>query len=323
MTARFDAKEYGSPDAARVVAVGGANTDLIGFPDADIVYRDSNPGSVERYPGGVARNIAENLARLDLDVHLITAFGSDTASFELAEECREVGVVIEAALFDENLPGARYLAIDDESNELALAVSDMRVIDLLTPSFMAEAARHELLASADVIVVDCNLPAETLEWIAHSTRVPLVVDPTSASKAGRVTDLLNRVAAIKPNGHEAQALVGREVSDLETAGRAALELVEHGCARAFVTPAGKGIGWADSRDGGILTFPPATVIKNSVGAGDAFLAGVVYAMLSGTGTEQAAVMGTACSAIALESVHTVNPRMSRELAFETAKELFS
>jgi len=319
---RFDQDAFRSPDAVRAVVVGGANTDLIGFPEASLTYRDSNPGSVVSYSGGVARNIAENLARLAVDVHLITAFGNDVASFELAEECRESGVAIDASLVDEDLPGARYLAIDDETRELAVAVSDMRVLDRITPEVLAADATHELLASAHVVVADCNLTAEAIEWLARNTAAPLVVDPVSAAKAPRVLGVLDRVAAIKPNGHEAQALLGYPVNDAGTAHRAARELVGRGVARAFVTPAESGIGWADAGESGSFDLP-RTRILNSIGAGDAFVAGVVYAMLSGTDTVQAALLGSACSAITLDSPATVNPSMNREFAFATAKELYS
>jgi len=319
---RFDPDSFESPDAARVVAVGGANTDVVGFPDAALAYGDSNPGRVRTYPGGVARNVAHNLARLAVDVHLVTAFGSDVSSYELAEECREVGVAIDASLFDEELPGARYVAIDDERHELSVAIADMRVIDCLTASVLAVSERHELLLSADVIVADCNLAQDSLRWLAENTSAPLVIETVSAAKAPRALPLLGRTAAIKPNGHEAEAILGRPVTDLDQAVHAARDLVAAGAQRAFVTPGAAGIGWADADSAGRVEFPSAA-IENTIGAGDAFVAGVVYAMLSGTDTAHAAMLGSACSAITLESPDTVSPQMSREAAFAAAKELFA
>ena len=61
------------PDVGYVTIVGGANLDITGAPFAALIDRDSNPGLVTAAPGGVGRNIAENLARLGVPVKLLTA----------------------------------------------------------------------------------------------------------------------------------------------------------------------------------------------------------------------------------------------------------
>jgi pseudouridine kinase len=60
-----------------VAVVGGANMDICASPARRLRTHDSNPGSVVTSPGGVARNIAENLARLGVDSRLVTAVGAD------------------------------------------------------------------------------------------------------------------------------------------------------------------------------------------------------------------------------------------------------
>ena len=97
--------------------VGGANLDVFGFSDARFIPQDSNPGRIEESPGGVARNIAENLARLGIETHLITAFGSDASGLRLAEECRRDGILADASLSVEHVPGSRYLAVLDDDGQ--------------------------------------------------------------------------------------------------------------------------------------------------------------------------------------------------------------
>jgi pseudouridine kinase len=153
---------------ARIVVVGGANTDIFGFSAAQVVSQDSNPGHIQDSPGGVARNIAENLARLGVDTHLITAFGSDANGLRLAEGCRASGVDVAGALTVEHVPGSRYLAILDDAGDLVVAVSDMRALESLTPASLVD--RRGLMDSAALIVADTNLPAETLLWLARPWR---------------------------------------------------------------------------------------------------------------------------------------------------------
>ena len=75
----------------RVCVIGGANVDIHGAAYQPLRLRDSNPGSVHVSPGGVARNVAENLSRLGLDCRLVTAVGKDPNGEMLLAHGREAG----------------------------------------------------------------------------------------------------------------------------------------------------------------------------------------------------------------------------------------
>ena len=91
-----------------IVVIGGVNMDIFGHPDAPLVQKDSNPGHVSLSAGGVARNIAHNLALLGEDVKFISAFGEDAHAAQLAEGCRRVGMDISNSL---TVPAASPLHI--------------------------------------------------------------------------------------------------------------------------------------------------------------------------------------------------------------------
>jgi pseudouridine kinase len=291
------------------VVVGGANTDVVGIPEGALLPRDSNPGHVRVSAGGVARNIAENLGRLGVATQLVTAFGRDDAGAELAAACRVA----------DDLPSARYLAIVDAAHDLAVAVNDMRVIDLLTPEALGDPARVELFARADIVVADANLPAESLRWLADNVTAPLVVDPVSVAKAPRVAAVLGVLAALTPSAAEAGVLLGRGVSGIDDARRAAEDLVSRGVGAAFVTCGPAGVAWADGDGSGILKAPSVEIASTN-GAGDAFCAGIAYALLAGARTAAAAVMGSAMSAVALQAEETVSPTISPETVFGELEE---
>ena len=309
-----------APGDVRVVVVGGANTDLVGVPDGELLAHDSNPGHVRTGAGGVGRNIAENLARLGVRTHLITAFGSDVASSELAASCRLAGVDVSGSLVAEDLPGARYLAIVDGARDLAVAVNDMRVLDLLTPEAFGVAARVELLAAASLVVVDANLPDSTLVWLAANVSAPLVLDAVSAAKAPRAAAIVPRLAAVKASALEAGVLLDRVVDGLADARSAAEELVARGAGVAFVTCGPAGSAWADTGGSGTVSAPLVTVASTN-GAGDAFAAGVAYALLAGVEAGGAARFGRAMASIALEDEETVSPTVTFEAATARMKEL--
>ena len=63
---------------APITVIGGANIDISAkYNSAVTATGDSNQGQIFTSAGGVARNIAENLARLGSAVQLITGLGDD------------------------------------------------------------------------------------------------------------------------------------------------------------------------------------------------------------------------------------------------------
>lgn len=307
----------------RIVVFGGANTDIAGASDAALVQRDSNPGRVSVSCGGVGRNVAENLARLGCDTALVTAFGGDHNARELRACCEASGIEVSASITCDDLPGSVYLAILDEAGDMALALSDMRALDRLTPEALGAGA-SEMLASAALVVCDANLPAASLAWVVEASTAPIVLDAVSTAKAHRVIPLLPRLAAVKCNAAEAAVLLGRSqttaaamvpegVAPEASPQELARGLVDAGVAIAVVTagPGGSAVAWPGGQSH--ISAPRARV-ANATGAGDAFTAGFAAMLAEGGDAVAAARLGSALAALTLESPTTVSPRVSREAA---------
>lgn len=284
--------------------VGGANTDVVGIPDGRFAFRDSIPGHVRVSPGGVARNVAENLARLGADVRLVTAFGDDVAGSRLAAECESVGIDTSFSIRPRGIPGSRYVAVMDASGDLAAAVSDMRALEALTPDMLEAAA----FSACDAVVLDTNLHASTILRVAElSQGVPIVLDPVSTPKSLAARPVLGRLAAIKPNLREAE-----ELSAAAGARGAAERLVALGVERVFITLGSDGV-WCATGDDSFLLPPVPASVRNVTGAGDAFTAGVAWGLATGMSLRKTASMAAALSAVALESERTVSEAVSLEV----------
>jgi len=288
----------------RITVVGGANTDIVGIPDGRFAFRDSIPGHVRVSPGGVGRNIAENLARLGAEVRLVTAFGDDPQAELLAAECEAVGIDTSFSIWPAGLPGSRYLAVLDASGDLAAAVNDMRALESLTPAVLDAAA----FAGADAIVLDTNLQASTIQRAAElAGGIPLVLDPVSTPKALAARPVLGRLAAIKPNLREAE-----ELSGAAGAQGAAERLVGLGVRHVFITMGSEGVWCASAEEEAFLLPAPPTTVCNVTGAGDAFTAGVAWGVATGMSVRKTAAWAAALSAIALESERTVSEAVTFE-----------
>ena len=279
----------------KVTVIGGMNTDIIGTPVSELVVRDSNIGAVELRPGGVGRNIAENLARLGLGVELIAAIGTDEFSGVLRSGCEKLGIGLSSAV---TVPGRGgvYLCLNDGAGDMFAAINDMELTSALTPDRLDMDAVNR----SDGCVLDANIPEDTLLFAAANARVPLFADPVSCAKCRRLVPVLDRLSGIKPNLMEARLLTG--VSDPLSCARA---LVAAGVKRAFVSLGAEGIAYADSDCAGIMNSMPVVPV-NTTGAGDAATAALAAGLLMGLSTKDAARCAVKASYLALKSPGAVS-----------------
>jgi len=299
-----------------VVVVGGANVDIGGMPFAPLTSSDSNPGRVRVSVGGVGRNIAHNLRLLGLPVVFLTALGRDAHGDRVAAECAMAGIDCERAIRTREEPTSTYLFIADEQGEMRLAVSDMEICRLISPEYLA--GQTDLLESAAAVVMDANLPAESIRFLAENCASPLFADPVSVAKAPRLRGVLNRLHALKPNRQEAELLSGVPVRTEEDLPRAAEALLDTGLRRVFLSLGSQGLLAAEP--GTVLRLPcfPAQAV-NMTGAGDAMMAGLVWGTLQGLPLAEIGRASAAAASIAVEGKHTVNPLLSPALLQERMK----
>ena len=236
-------KGYIIHTAPYVTVVGGVNMDIGGRPARALIPHDSNPGSVHMSLGGVGRNIAHNMSLLDVDVRLLTVFGDDMNAQKIAASCGELGIDISQSPI---VPGGRtstYLFINDEQGDMMLAVSDMDIYRHMTPRVLA--ARQKLLSASQVIVIDTNIPEESIAWLAENCQVPIFADPVSTAKAVKLKGVLGRLHTLKPNRIEAELLSGVSITDEASLNRAADALLATGLRRVFISLGGDGVFAAD------------------------------------------------------------------------------
>ena len=173
---------------APVYVIGAVNMDLTGTPFAPLRAGDSNPGRITLTPGGVGRNIAENLRLLGRRVSLITIMGEDTYAGMIREHCLNAGIDLQYSFTDPLGRTSVYLCVNGHDGDLNVAVSDMTVCDGLTPAKLEPLL--PALNRGGMVIADANLPEETLAWIAEKVTVPIASDPVSVSKAPRLKPLL-------------------------------------------------------------------------------------------------------------------------------------
>ena len=272
-------KGYIVNTAPYAVVVGGVNMDIGGRPLAPLVAQDSNPGKVRMSLGGVGRNIAHNMALLGMDTRLVTAFGDDLYAQRISASCGELGIDISQCL---QVPGgatSTYLFIAQDNGDMALAVSDMDIYEHMTPTFLQ--SRRVLLQSAQLVVIDTNIPADSVAWLADTLDVPIFADPVSTAKAVKLRPILGKLHTLKPNRIEAELLSGVSITDEASLAAAAQALLDTGLRRVFISLGGDGVYAADHNGAVHVPCLPAQMV-NTTGCGDAFMAAIAWAYLEGT-----------------------------------------
>ncbi len=293
----------------KIAVVGGINTDISGTSYDALRERDSNPGKVSISPGGVGRNIAENLALLGFEVELICALGSDEFALMHERFCQKRHIGLKYAV---RVPGRRsdiYICVNEPSGEMRLAVSDTESCSLVTPEYLARCM--DFINCCDICVLDANISRESIEFLASYASVPLFLDPVSAAKAAKAGDFIGSFHTVKPNRVEAGMLSGADTSTEEGLFAAADSLLSKGVRRVFISLGEEGILYADSSNRGKAPPVPGKVV-NTTGAGDAATAALAWGWIKGLSISECAKAACRASALALECESAVNGMMSEE-----------
>ncbi len=301
-----------------MLVIGSSGVDIICRVPGEIAPGTSNPSRIRFAYGGVARNVAENLARLGQPVTLISAVGGDDRGEALLLHVQEAGVDTSHVMRSPDYPTGTYLAIVNQRGELQYAMDDMRLCAAITPAYLK--LNQRLFEEASLIYVDANLSKEALRAVFHLARragVPVAADPTSNSLAVRLLPYLHELYMISPNLSEAGILCERPVE----AGKrrlvmdAARALIGKGIRLVILTLAHQGVYYATSDTAG---FVPAmkTEIVDPTGAGDALSATVVYALLNEIPLDDAIRLGVTAASLTLQHPGAVFPELSLDKLYE-------
>ena len=284
-----------------VAVIGGMNMDIGGSAVGTLLLRDSNPGRVTLRPGGVGRNIAHNLRLLGAEVSLVSAVGDDAFGRALLESCEALGMDVSMTLRRPRERSSTYLYVNDEGGDMLLAVSDMDIVDRISPAALEPLLSR--LNGFDALVLDANLSEASLRFLAERLSVPFYADPVSAAKAPKLLPILPRLAALKPNRLEAEALTGEKDPE-----RAAGALLRKGVKRVLISRGEEGMLAAEGDTRLYLPRREVTVVSTT-GAGDAATAAMVWAGVQGFGLERSARLAQLAGATTCECLEANNPKL--------------
>ena len=290
-------------DPKRIAVIGGMNMDIGGRAAGTLQMRDSNPGVVSLRPGGVGRNIAQNLRLLGAEVSLVSAVGDDAFGRELQASCEALGLDLSMTLRRPRERSSTYLYVTDDGGDMLLAVSDMDIVDRITPEALTPLL--DRLNGFDAVVLDANLSQAALNFLSEKLTVPLYADPVSTAKAEKLLPILPRLRALKPNALEARHLTGEK-----EALRCAHALLNRGVKRVLLSLGAEGMLAAEGER--VLRLPRQKItVVNTTGAGDAATAAMVWADLQGLDLETTARFSQTAGALTCQCLEANSPDLAK------------
>jgi len=302
-------KGYIIEEERYVLVIGGCNIDILGSPESSLIFEDSNPGTITTSPGGVARNIAENLGHLGIETKLLSAVGKDTYGDKIISATSSAGVDTHYIKRLLTKPTSIYMSILDENFDMKVAISHMDISKEIDIAYLT--SHSDLIKNAAFVVIDTNLSQDVIDYLLTVyTETKFIVDTVSVKKSVKIKYHLDKIYSIKPNRKEVASIIDRDLNSPSDFEKALRTLQSHGVKVPMITLGKEGTLYLNK--GEIVQLPSqAKAIVNANGAGDAFMAGIVYGFYHNSPISTTLDYGLKAAGKALETNQTVNQQLSQ------------
>jgi pseudouridine kinase len=258
--------------AKPVICIGAAFVDELFHATEEMMIATTNDAVVTRTAGGVSRNIAHQLALLDVPVQLISVFGNDSEGDWLKKVCTTAGVGLDASITKDGFSG-KYTGILKSDGSLFLGFLTNPSNHLITPEHL-EQNKH-LLKTAFLLLADANLAIQTISWLlafSNQTELPLIIEPVAVPRARKLKQAnLNGLFLITPNEDELPVICSEKALTIQ---QQIDELLTRGVRHIWLHNGKQGSS-VYSKDKNTQLKAPAIEVIDSNGAGDGSLAGFI------------------------------------------------
>lgn len=303
-----------------IVVIGAVFVDVKGYPEGAYIPGGRNAGIIEQTHGGVGRNVAEDIANVELRPTFVSLVDKSGTGEDVIRKLKRHKVNTKYIRSTRNGMGT-WLAVFDSNGDVTASIS--RRPDLSPMVEILEEEGDAIFRDADSIILEVDLDKEVAKRSfalarKYNKRVFGVVANMSLALERR--DLLQSLDCFVCNRQEAGMMFYEDYT-----GRTPQEMVEILARQVrasripsmIVTLGGDGAVYA-SLDGEKGWCPPRKVkVADTTGAGDAFCAGAVIGMTYGKSMAEACRIGTHLSAAVITTSENVCPRFHpRELGLD-------
>ena len=303
-----------------IVVAGNVFVDIKGFPDNKYIPAGRNAGWVEIVHGGVGRNVAEDIANIELRPRFVSMV-DDTA--QGSEVIRKLNNHKVDTRFVAQVPDGMgiWLAIHDASGDIVSSISKRPAMEAMVE--LLDRHGDEIFADADSIVLEIDMDKDVVKQIiryAEKFHKPVYALVANMSIASQRRDFLQSVNCFVCNVQEAGILFAADFSELrpENLARELVARIESAKIPSMVvTMGGEGAVYATAAgEYGVCPARPVRV-RDTTGAGDAFCAGVAIGLTYGKSLHDSCEIGARLASSVITVTENTCPRfLPRELGLE-------
>lgn len=303
-----------------IAVIGTVFVDIKGFPYNTYLPTGRNAGSVEFIHGGVARNVVEDIANLELRPSFIGLVDDNGTGEEVKRKLENHKVDTK---YVRSVPDSMgmWLAVFDNSGDLAGSVSkrpDQKELERLL-----DEEGDEIFKNADSVVIEIDLGKEIIKRsiaLAEKYRKKIFAVVANMTLAAERRDFMKSMDCVICNEEEAGILFVEDFSDREPEEMENVlfdKITNANIPSMVVTLGSRGSVYAElSGSRGFVPANPVEV-KDTTGAGDAFCAGVAAGLTYGRTLGEAVEIGTRLASSVIMSSENVCPRfLPKELGID-------
>ena len=303
-----------------IVVIGSSFMDIKGFPQDNYLPTGRNVGRIEYVHGGVARNVVEDIANVELRPTYVSIVDDTPLGTAIYQKLRNHKVNMDYVLTCPNGMGT-WLAVFDNNGDVAGSISSrpnfMPILDLL------EEKGDEIFSAADSVVLQIDLAKEIVKKViefAQKYKKKLFALVSNMSIAAERRDLIKNFDCFICNELEAGILFLDDYSEKtpeELRDTIGTNVNKANIPAMIVTMGERGAVYA-TMDGEKGICPARNVqVKDTTGAGDAFCAGVSIGLTYGKTMAESVEIGTHLAASVITSSENVCPRfLPKELGLD-------
>ncbi len=294
-----------------IVVFGAVFVDIKGYPIDQYIPSGRNVGRVVQVHGGVSRNVAEDIANLELRPTYVSVVDDTGIGADVVDRLRRHNVNTDYIIKTADGLGT-WLAIFDNNGDVVASISKRP--DLSRISEVLDIWGDKIINEADSVVVEIDMEEDLLKRIfalaeKYDKQIFAVVSNMSIAMERR--ELLDKVACIVCNEQEAGLLFSEDYENksIEELESILIEKIEQANIRKMVMTLGdRGAVYAE-RDGEHGFCPPQKVdVIDTTGAGDSFFAGIAVGLTYGKSLGESCSIGTRLASAVIATKESVSPR---------------
>jgi ribokinase len=259
--------------------------------------------------GGKGSNMVCCAARLQAEATFMGKIGKDSFGDEFLSLLKKESVSDKGVLFADHLPTAVGFIIFSSAGTNSIVI-DIAANGEFLPNDIE--SNRKIIESSNVILSPLEIPLRTAlaaAQVAKANKIKSILNPAPAEDL-RDADLCS-VFALTPNETEGRVCLGMRPDDDISDEDLTTALLDLGAENVMLTLGPKGVLWT-SRDG-TQVIPALDVdVVDTVGAGDAFNAGLAVGLSENHSILESIAMGVTTASLSTQKRETIESYPTRE-----------